>query len=99
MVTFLITMAAFISFSAIYCNLTDKNQLLAANIEALTMDESLWNGEYVDPLDPKNPKPQVGAQLTLIQRDTWDVNLRAFVKKSSWECIKVNISIVCTIHF
>lgn len=91
---------AFMTVTAIICNNIDKNELLAANIEALAQDESLSNGEYVDPLDPNEPKkPREGFQATLIQRDRWDVKLNAFVKESSWECIKVSVSISCTIHF
>ena len=41
---------AFMTVTAIICNNIDKNELLSANIEALTKDETLSDDEYHQPL-------------------------------------------------
>jgi hypothetical protein len=100
MVILFAAITAFMTVSAIYCNKVIQNELLSANIEALAEDESLSHGEYIDPLDPQEPKkPHEGLQAVLVETEKWDIQLKAFVKQSSWECIKVSVSISCTFHF
>ena len=100
MVILFAAITAFMTVSAIYCNKVIQNELLSANIEALAEDESLSHGEYIDPLDPKEPKkPHEGLQAVLVETEKWAIQLKAFVKQSSWEGIKVSVSISCTFHF